>query len=132
MLLAITVLEISSGQTDKQTNATENSTSPISSAEVTSNLPTSSLSLSILRIFFTLLLGYFTYIWFVKKANYSNIIMDMKTNHDFDYCYTKNTYLNKIRNEATDYVCYWHCKLYLQNTTRIKIQCCCLGTMLFK
>ena len=42
MLLAITVLEISSGQTDRQTdkqtdrqtNATENSTSPISSAEV--------------------------------------------------------------------------------------------------
>ena len=27
--------------------------------------------------------------------------MDMKINHDFDYYYTKNTYLNKIRNDIT-------------------------------
>ena len=52
MLLAITVLEISSGQTDKQTNATENSTSPISSAEVTRPNPDTNPENPMLLAFF--------------------------------------------------------------------------------
>ena len=29
--------------------------------------------------------------------------MDMKINHDFDYYYSKNTNLNKIRNDVTNF-----------------------------